>query len=343
MVIGYAFQLKGPKSIETHARPDPISSETQELIHKRDHVRACISEGETLLQQYGALSHAVMNTNKAALQIKISNDVSVTKMNDNHMNKAKPVIRTQKFNKLIKEMKKKNLIKLDIDEMILVDDMTPPPPPATAAMTGHPSSLSVQNDGVLHGNSRVFSCDSFNIRAADELRLHIPSSVITSLVSSNATSSITITCDVSLLNGHQKHVNNRGRLDFGLQPLDIGFSILQRNLNGTFQQLFPYQKIVEKLFHTQVIDISSSNDGLIILFDNTYSWYNSKPVRYCITITAMDSNPVNETLTDESGGDASAHDTPNATSTLVYSETLVDEFFGLNNQVIKYINTVQQL
>ena len=233
-------------------------------------------------------------------------------------------------------MKRKNLVKLDVDEMNLIDDATPAslPPPAP---------VPVHMDGVVSSNSHVFSCDSFNIRAADELRLHIPSSVITSLVSGNATSAITIACDVSLLNDDQKNFGSSSRLDFGLQPLDIGFSLLQRNVNGTFQQLFPYQKIVGKLFHTQVIDVTSSSDGLIILFDNTYSWYNSKPVRYCITITAIDSNSANENLPDDSAGGTRSNETPNVASTLAYSDTLVDEFFGLSNQVIKYINTVQQL
>jgi hypothetical protein len=136
-------------------------------------------------------------------------------------------------------------------------------------------------------------------------------------------------------------VDTGGRLDFGLQPLDLGFSILQRTCNGTFLQLFPYQKILEKLFHTQVIDVTSASDELVVLFDNTYSWYNSKLVRYCITITATDgTNTADDVIGGETG---SSGEVSQVSTALTYSETLVDEFFGLNNRVLNYINTVQQL
>jgi hypothetical protein len=308
-----------------------------------------------------------MNTNKAALQMKLSDDAARDLTRDSSNRSQPPVLRHQMFNKLVKEMKKKNLIKLDryslsltyllthlttdslSTELFIADEAVPTPLP-----------LPVHTNG----NSRVFSCDSFNIRAADELRLKIPNSVISSLFPSNSaasTHSVTITCDISLLSGThslthllthslthllthlgtQKSVDTGGRLDFGLQPLDLGFSILQRTCNGTFLQLFPYQKILEKLFHTQVIDVTSASDELVVLFDNTYSWYNSKLVRYCITITATDgTNTADDVIGGETG---SSGEVTQVSTALTYSETLVDEFFGLNNRVLNYINTVQQL
>ncbi len=331
VVLGYSFQLKGPKAV-TVTQKNPITSEIQDLMSKRDVVVARVKEGVWLLQQYGALSQAVMNTNKAALQLKLTDDAARDLTRDSSKRSQPPVLRHQMFNKLVKEMKKKNLIKLDNTELFLADEAAPAPlPPILPAHT--------------NGNSRVFSCDSFNIRAADELRLKIPSSVISSLFPSNSAASthtVTITCDISLLSGSQKSVDTGGRLDFGLQPLDLGFSILQRTCNGTFLQLFPYQKIIEKLVHTQVIDVTSASDELVLLFDNTYSWYNSKPVRYCITITATDGGnaTADDVVSSETG---SSGEVSQVSTALTYSETLVDEFIGLNNRVLNYINTVQQL
>jgi hypothetical protein len=61
VVLGYSFQLKGPKAVPA-TQNNSITNEIQELMSKRDVIVARVKEGVWLMQQYGALSQVLTHS-----------------------------------------------------------------------------------------------------------------------------------------------------------------------------------------------------------------------------------------------------------------------------------------
>jgi hypothetical protein len=114
--------------------------------------------------------------------------------------------------------------------------------------------------------------------------------------------------------------------------VDIGFSVVYQDLNGSFPQLVQYHRIGkgkgsiflfhevnEKAVHDNVIvndkgDKYSKalkvNGDVLLIFDNSYSWYTEKNIRYKFTLVSIKpDNAYNEKSIDGSCNSSSDNTT----------------------------------
>lgn len=74
------------------------------------------------------------------------------------------------------------------------------------------------------------------------------------------------------------------------KALDVGFSVMEKRLDGSLPQLLPY-KLFKRLERGQLIvsqdACSAESVGIVILFDNTYSIMRSKEIRYSFKVETL--------------------------------------------------------
>jgi len=132
-----------------------------------------------------------------------------------------------------------------------------------------PSSFTVTaTDFVATSAIIVLSCESVKIRAADDLRVVIPS---TSLIRP-----VEVKWSFELLHASKNQ--------------DIGFSLLEKMPNGALPQVVPYKRYKGSSEGSIIFadeDEQSESHDLSVLFDNSYSMWTPKQIRYTLRISTL--------------------------------------------------------
>lgn len=156
-------------------------------------------------------------------------------------------------------------------------------------VTKHPLTLLEKKEKVIAVSEPIiFSCESVTIRAGDDLRVSIPFSLVaTPKTLTNMIKEVfTIKWNFQVIQqSNDMSMNSKSNID-------IGFSILELQSNGSLPQLVAYQRYaLQQQGHIDVnnFDINDKNFSrtrlsLVILFDNSYSWYRSKQLKYWISV-----------------------------------------------------------
>lgn len=174
--------------------------------------------------------------------------------------------------------------------------------------TSHDSSGS--ND-----STAVYSCDSLLVKAARDFRLQVP------LLPGRR---FGVRWEIALVFPSTSHVKDQ----------TLGFSILRQRSDGYLPQVEPYkvysasggQGFVEIECDESITEESPTKDvTLVFLFDNTFSWYRQKRVRYKIEVFELEDEPADDIPDSTSLAAASQDSLENTLKQLDASDLLSDD------------------
>lgn len=199
--------------------------------------------------------------------------------------------------------------------MAVSSTRTAPPPVGTItyALPTTASAISRSNPGNGSGSgngdaavavggasdtSTTFTCESLIVKAADDFRLVIPVPACPGTFRlswdftvnvprpKSASSSSPSSSSSSSSNAPAAAASKKGR------AVDIGFSVMEKLSTGSLPQLLPYSRVKSPGDRNAIILGATNTDGdnanfsrsLILLFDNSYSWVQSKEITYTVSV-----------------------------------------------------------
>jgi hypothetical protein len=131
-------------------------------------------------------------------------------------------------------------------------------------------------------SSSTFTCESLIIKAASDFRLVVPVPVL------SRSGNFRLSWDfiVAVPSSSAKTKSSR--------VVDIGFCIMEKLSTGSLPQLLPYCRVKSPGDRNSLVlgsdstmdtsTIPSFARSLVLLFDNSYSWLQSKEIKYTITV-----------------------------------------------------------
>lgn len=170
----------------------------------------------------------------------------------------------------------------DLQAALAVIKTTCPSRPSVPAKSPKPAVASSSSRGTSQDSggsdvTAVYSCDSLLLKAARDFRLQVP-----------------------LLPGRGRRFGVRWELSLVFASANhareqtVGFSILRRQPDGLLPQVEPY-KLLPAVGGQGFVEVDGDDGAeggggttLIFLFDNTFSWYRQKRIRYKIEVFEMD-------------------------------------------------------
>jgi len=119
---------------------------------------------------------------------------------------------------------------------------------------------------------QTISSESVIVRAADEMRFRLPLPVKAGVTDTN----FSLSYEVCLPHSHQR-------------LLDVGFAVLEELKDGSLPQLVPYRRLSASSIHgkTVLFTPQPSAENVVLLFDNTYSFFKPKEIKYRASIQEL--------------------------------------------------------
>lgn len=155
---------------------------------------------------------------------------------------------------------------------------------AAAVTAGHQQQHLHQHDGT----STTFTCESLIIKAATDFRLVVP------VPTMSQAGNFRLSWDFEVAVPSSSTATKRKGTTTTTRVIDIGFCIMEKLSTGSLPQLLPYCRVKSPgdrnslvLGSGNTMDASTTPSfarSLVLLFDNSYSWLQSKEIKYTITV-----------------------------------------------------------
>ena len=147
----------------------------------------------------------------------------------------------------------------------------------------HDGNVSSPSSFSSSSSSTTFTCESLIIKAATDFRLVVP------VPAMSQTGNFRLSWDFEVaIPSSSSATTKRTRV------VDIGFCIMEKLSTGSLPQLLPYCRVKSPgernslvLGSGSTMDTSTTPSfarSLVLLFDNSYSWLQSKEIKYTITV-----------------------------------------------------------
>ena len=151
----------------------------------------------------------------------------------------------------------------------------------------------------------TYLCESLIIRARDDFRLVVPlpagpSTAGSYRLSWDFTVAVPQPPTPTPTQQTQPHTKApRTSNDRRGRAVDIGFSVMEQLSTGSLPQLLPYSRVKSPGARSTIVlgaamtdapggdNFTSFSRSLILLFDNSYSWLQSKEIRYTVTVESL--------------------------------------------------------
>ena len=179
------------------------------------------------------------------------------------------------------------------------------------------SSRGTSHDSGHSDSMAVYSCDSLLLKAARDFRLQVPLPP--------GGRRFGVRWELALVFPSASHARDQ----------TLGFSIVRRQSDGLLPQLEPY-KVYPASGGQGFVEVECDEEAagdapsatLVFLFDNTFSWYRQKRVRYKIEVFELpDESASEDPVVDSTSLAAASHDSmiENALSQLDTADSLADD------------------
>jgi len=172
--------------------------------------------------------------------------------------------------------------------------------PPAAAVASSSSRGTSHDSGNSDSSMTVYSCDSLLLKAARDFRLRVPLP--------SGCRRFGIRWELALVFPSASHARDQ----------TLGFSIVRRQPDGLLPQLEPY-KVYPASGGQGFVEVENdeensnyTSDGpsatLVFLFDNTFSWYRQKRVRYRIEVFELVDESADDPVVDSTSLAAASQD-----------------------------------
>ena len=149
----------------------------------------------------------------------------------------------------------------------------------------YPHDGRVSSPSSSSSSSTTFTCESLIIKAASDFRLVVP------VPSLSQSGNFRLSWDFEVAVPSSSATTKRSGTT---RVVDIGFCIMEKLSTGSLPQLLPYCRVKSPgdrnsliLGSGSTMDSSTTPSfarSLVLLFDNSYSWLQSKEIKYTITV-----------------------------------------------------------
>ena len=146
----------------------------------------------------------------------------------------------------------------------------------------HPLDGRISSPSSSSSSSTTFTCESLIIKAASDFRLVVPVPAL------SQTGNFRLSWDFEVAVPSSSGTTKS-------RVVDIGFCIMEKLSTGSLPQLLPYCRVKSPGDRNSLVlgsgsstmDSSTTSSfarSLVLLFDNSYSWLQSKEIKYTITV-----------------------------------------------------------